>query len=84
MIKREMSFDYIFLDPPYKQQKLQQLLEFIDEQQLLNESGSIMCEHGSEIRLDDQSGKLAEGKGRDLWNHQYFDIFQTEKIENTK
>ncbi|RBP06932.1 16S rRNA (guanine(966)-N(2))-methyltransferase RsmD [Rossellomorea aquimaris] len=58
ILKREITFDYIFLDPPYKQQKLQQLLEFIDEHNLLNESGYVMCEHGSEITLGDRVGGL--------------------------
>ena len=58
IVKREIVFDYIFLDPPYKQQKLQQLLEFIDEHNLLNESGYVMCEHGSEITLEESTGRL--------------------------
>ncbi|WP_064093819.1 16S rRNA (guanine(966)-N(2))-methyltransferase RsmD [Rossellomorea aquimaris] len=58
ILKRELSFDYIFLDPPYKQQKLQQLLQLIAEHRLLNESGYVMCEHSSEIVLDEQVGDL--------------------------
>ncbi|MGD6964931.1 16S rRNA (guanine(966)-N(2))-methyltransferase RsmD [Rossellomorea vietnamensis] len=58
VIKRELTFDYIFLDPPYKKQKLQQLLEHIDENGLLNESGYVVCEHGSEIVLPEEAGTL--------------------------
>ncbi|MGD6803559.1 16S rRNA (guanine(966)-N(2))-methyltransferase RsmD [Rossellomorea vietnamensis] len=58
VIKRELTFDYIFLDPPYKKQKLQQLLEDIDENGLLNESGYVVCEHASEIVLPEEAGTL--------------------------
>ncbi|MGM0844481.1 MAG: 16S rRNA (guanine(966)-N(2))-methyltransferase RsmD [Bacillota bacterium] len=58
VIKRELSFNYIFLDPPYKKQKLHQLLEEIDENGLLNESGYVVCEHGSEYVLPKEVGTL--------------------------
>ena len=51
IIKREITFNYIFLDPPYKQQQLIKLLHMIDENQLLTSSGAIVCEHGSDIDL---------------------------------
>lgn len=62
LIKREMTFDYIFLDPPYKQQKLHDLLTVIDEHALLDENGSIVCEHSSDIRLADQVGSLHKSR----------------------
>ncbi|CAI9387768.1 Ribosomal RNA small subunit methyltransferase D [Bacillus sp. T2.9-1] len=49
--KREKSFDYIFLDPPYKKQQLENMLTFIDEAGLLKDEGVIVCEHGSDISL---------------------------------
>ena len=47
--KRDLVFTYIFLDPPYKKQQLEKLLEMIHEHKILNENGAIICEHGSEI-----------------------------------
>ncbi|MGF2615532.1 16S rRNA (guanine(966)-N(2))-methyltransferase RsmD [Rossellomorea vietnamensis] len=58
VMKRDITFDYIFLDPPYKKQKLQQLMKEIDENGLLNESGFVVCEHGSEIELPEEVGTL--------------------------
>ncbi|WP_113927401.1 16S rRNA (guanine(966)-N(2))-methyltransferase RsmD [Bacillus sp. P14.5] len=58
VMKRDITFDYIFLDPPYKKQKLQQLMKEIDENGLLNESGFVICEHGSEIELPEEVGTL--------------------------
>lgn len=52
--KREMQLAVIFLDPPYKKQQLEKLLEIIGENQLLHSDGVIMCEHGSEIELPNQ------------------------------
>lgn len=56
IIKRGLVFDYIFLDPPYKKQKLQQLIEIIDKEHLLADDGLIVCEHGSDIQLAQQIG----------------------------
>ena len=58
VIKRELKFHYIFLDPPYKKQKLQELLEEIEENDLLIESGYVVCEHSSDIVLPKDIGRL--------------------------
>jgi 16S rRNA (guanine966-N2)-methyltransferase len=62
LVKREVSFDYIFLDPPYKQKRLEGLVEYIDEHNLLNENGYVMCEYSSDTGLSDQIGKLHKVK----------------------
>ncbi|MBM4764051.1 16S rRNA (guanine(966)-N(2))-methyltransferase RsmD [Bacillus sp. B15-48] len=49
--KREIQFDYIFLDPPYKKQQLVNLVEIIDHDHLLKDDGIIICEHDAEIKL---------------------------------
>ena len=66
IIKREITFNYIFLDPPYKQQQLIKLLHMIDENQLLTSSGAIVCEHGSDIDLPERVGHFIKSK-----NEQY-------------
>jgi 16S rRNA (guanine966-N2)-methyltransferase len=58
VLKRELSFHFIFLDPPYKKQQLVKLLALIDEHHLLSSSGTIVCEHGSELELPDEIGNL--------------------------
>jgi 16S rRNA (guanine966-N2)-methyltransferase len=60
--KRGLQFDYIFLDPPYKQQQLQKLLETFDEHKLLAESGTIVCEHGSDVIMPDHVGIYKKSK----------------------
>ncbi|WNS77059.1 16S rRNA (guanine(966)-N(2))-methyltransferase RsmD [Bacillus sp. DTU_2020_1000418_1_SI_GHA_SEK_038] len=62
VIKRELSFDIIFMDPPYKKQQLLKLLEIINEANVLVEGGTIVCEHGSDIQLPDTVGKLEKRK----------------------
>lgn len=52
--KRELQFHLIFLDPPYKQQKLKTLINTISENNLLQQSGFIVTEHGSDIQLSDE------------------------------
>lgn len=62
LIKREMSFDYIFLDPPYKKQQLIDLLEKIDEHKLLNSGGVIVCEHSHDVILPEEVGRFSQFK----------------------
>ncbi|MDQ0155893.1 16S rRNA (guanine(966)-N(2))-methyltransferase RsmD [Robertmurraya andreesenii] len=60
--KREISFDYIFLDPPYAKQQLQEILEIIDTNTLLNNEGVIVCEHSSEVEMPKTVGHLTQIK----------------------
>ncbi|UII57295.1 16S rRNA (guanine(966)-N(2))-methyltransferase RsmD [Cytobacillus spongiae] len=62
IIKREIAFDYIFLDPPYKKQQLVSLLETIDEQKLLKHEGLIVCEHSHDVSLPNKVGELTQSK----------------------
>ena len=42
--KREIQFDYIFLDPPYNKDLINKSLEKIEEFNLLSANGTIVCE----------------------------------------
>ncbi|WP_275589334.1 MULTISPECIES: 16S rRNA (guanine(966)-N(2))-methyltransferase RsmD [unclassified Mammaliicoccus] len=42
--KREIRFDYIFLDPPYNKDLINKSLEKIEEFNLLSANGTIVCE----------------------------------------
>lgn len=43
--KRGLSFDLIFLDPPYNKVDYLELIESIEKEQLLRSGGVIYCEH---------------------------------------
>ncbi|MBS8263338.1 16S rRNA (guanine(966)-N(2))-methyltransferase RsmD [Mesobacillus boroniphilus] len=58
--KRDLKFDYIFLDPPYKKQQLVKLLEMIDKENLVQHDGLIVCEHASDINLPEKVGGLVQ------------------------
>ncbi|MBT2687912.1 16S rRNA (guanine(966)-N(2))-methyltransferase RsmD [Bacillus sp. ISL-47] len=62
ILKRELAFDYIFLDPPYRKQQLLKLLQIIDEKALLTDKGTILCEHSSDVSLPDSVGRLVQRK----------------------
>lgn len=78
VIKRELSFQFIFLDPPYKKQQLLKLLEWIDREQLLVPNGTIICEHGSDIHLPETVGNLGVRK------HEKYGIIAITIYELTK
>lgn len=62
IIKRDLSFDYIFLDPPYKKQQLEKILEIISEHKLLTKDGVVVCEHGKEVTLPAMVGEFVQAK----------------------
>ena len=41
----DKKFDIIFLDPPYKENQLDKSLRIIEERDLLNENGIVICEY---------------------------------------
>ncbi|MEK3887083.1 16S rRNA (guanine(966)-N(2))-methyltransferase RsmD [Bacillus sp. FSL K6-3431] len=66
IIKRELQFTYIFLDPPYHKQKLTLLLQMIENNNLLINEGAIICEHGADVRLPEDIGGLKQVKKGDF------------------
>jgi 16S rRNA (guanine966-N2)-methyltransferase len=62
LIKREMRFDYIFLDPPYKKQQLLSLMQKISEHRVLKNGGNIICEHSHDVELPDSVGEFTQYK----------------------
>lgn len=56
--KRDLAFDYIFLDPPYKKQQLLTLLDSLEKGNMIVNRGIIVCEHSNEVRLPDSVGKF--------------------------
>lgn len=62
VMKRDLTFSLIFLDPPYKKQTLKDLIEKIDEANLLIDNGFIVTEHDSDIELPDKVGSYIRKK----------------------
>lgn len=62
LIKREICFDYIFLDPPYKKQQLVNLMEKMDQQEVVQPDGIVVCEHSFDVELPQTVGKFTQIK----------------------
>lgn len=62
LIKREMAFDFIFLDPPYKLQQLVKLMEKMHEHSLVKQGGVIVCEHSFDVELPQSVGVFTQIK----------------------
>nr|WP_263313675.1 16S rRNA (guanine(966)-N(2))-methyltransferase RsmD [Mammaliicoccus sp. Marseille-Q6498] len=50
--KRDIKFDYIFLDPPYKKELVNKSLKHIEAFDLLNVNGTIICEFDKSEKID--------------------------------
>ncbi len=62
ILKRDLRFDLIFLDPPYKKQHINELISKIENNHLLNEDGYIIAEHSDEVDLPSSIGVLKKVK----------------------
>ncbi len=62
LVKREIQFDLILLDPPYKGQKINEIIEFVHEHQLLASGGLIMAECLKEDVLHASVGDIEQIK----------------------
>ena len=54
--KTEEKFDLIFVDPPYAEERIEQLSDDIFNKNLLNEGGLLIIEHGSKTDLSTKKG----------------------------
>lgn len=62
IIKRGIQFQLVFLDPPYKKQKLKALIDILSENNVMNEDGFIVTEHGSDVQLEEEIGHFIREK----------------------
>lgn len=58
-----IKFNLIFLDPPYQGKMIDDILNYIDENNLLYPSGQVICEYSSD-QLNDNYGRLSIIKER--------------------
>jgi len=58
LTKRDIKFELILLDPPYKGQRINEIIEFIQENELLADGGLIMAECLKEDELHDEFGDI--------------------------
>ncbi|WP_017727185.1 16S rRNA (guanine(966)-N(2))-methyltransferase RsmD [Halalkalibacterium ligniniphilum] len=56
LLKRQLSFTHVFLDPPYAKQKLASEIAILVNFRLVEHGGVIVCEHGTDVELPEQIG----------------------------
>lgn len=56
------SFDLVVLDPPYKKQQIASILQFLDEHDMVNPYGDIVCESLKEDVFEDHIGHFEKVK----------------------
>ena len=61
-VKNNIKFDVIFLDPPYKFNLINYILEFISKNDLLNTDGIIVCEFDNEHVVNDKFSLIKSKK----------------------
>ena len=61
-VKNNTRFDIIFLDPPYKLCLINDILDFIYDNELLSDNGIIVCEYENEFVSSDKFRELKTKK----------------------
>ncbi len=59
---KDIKFNFIFLDPPYKLDCINEILNFIKENNMLNEDGLIIYESGKEYSYNNNNFELYKEK----------------------
>lgn len=67
---KRITFDLIFLDPPYREDIINEILMFIENNNLLNKNGLVVCE--STKNIDYQSKKINLFKQRNYGDKMVF------------
>lgn len=57
--KRGLSFDYVFLDPPYRMKDVDLLITGLLDKQLLQDGAIVVVEHDSDYSYADRIGSLS-------------------------
>lgn len=60
-VKEQIKFDIIFLDPPYKLNLINNILDYVYNNKLLNKDGIVVCEYESE-NVDSSLFELIKNK----------------------
>ena len=50
--KQNSKYDFIFADPPYELANMTEIHDLVFKNQLLNEGGILIIEHGAKTKLD--------------------------------
>ena len=79
LVKREIQFDLILLDPPYKGQKINEIIEFVHEHQLLAPGGLMMAECLKEDELNIAVGDIEQIK-REIYGITAISIYKRQEI----
>ena len=61
-LKRGRKYDIIFLDPPYESSAIEKVIKTINEFDILNENGIIICETKADKHLPDVSFPYKKGR----------------------
>lgn len=56
LLKRDITIDYLFVDPPYHKKEYYDFVEALVEGGKLSEQAIIMCEHSTEVTLPEYFG----------------------------
>lgn len=56
ILKRDITIDYLFLDPPYHKEEYYALVQQLVDGNKLSEDAIILCEHAKEVQLPESFG----------------------------
>lgn len=58
LLKRDITFSLVFLDPPYHQKEYYDLVQLLVDNEKIQQNGIILCEHAKEITLPQSFGEF--------------------------
>ena len=74
----KIRFDLIFIDPPYKNKIIKNILNYISDNSLLNKNGQVICEYQDEELLNNYGNLVMIRRKR--YNDKQINIFKMDSI----
>lgn len=78
LLKRDITFDYLFVDPPYAKMDYYNLVEVLVENGKVSNSAIIICEHAKEVKLPTSYSDFSLQR-QELYGSSYISIYR--KVE---
>lgn len=78
--KRKLTFDLVFLDPPYFQQRIVRVLKILGREQLLTSEGVVVVEHHESVTVPKQVAGLIRNRTNTYSQKTVISIYQQSNI----
>lgn len=80
LLKRDILFDYVFVDPPYAKHEYYNLVQELVDNGKVSDDAILVCEHEKQLKLPAAFGSFSL-KRQELYGSSYISIYRKDEEE---